>query len=122
MKGVGIESELETLKKLMEEEGKKRGMEKRRNHQSDRERKNREGALGYKLLSFVTPRLLTCALIFLASTSAFQQVQRGPDQLTLALRTEKTSCVPTSLHWVTRQLSPETHQRFSVSPHCAAPK
>lgn len=46
LKGVGIESELETLKKLMEEEGKKRRMEKRRNNQSDKERENGGGALG----------------------------------------------------------------------------
>lgn len=58
-------------------------MEKRRNNQRDKERKSREGALGYKLLSFVTPRLLTYALVFLASTSSSRQVQRGPDQLTL---------------------------------------
>lgn len=71
----GIESELEILKKLMKGGGEEDGEQqedrekRRRNNQRGKERKSGEGALGYKLLPFVTRRPLTCALSFLASTS-----------------------------------------------------
>lgn len=52
-------------------------MEKRRNNQRDKERKSREGALGYKLLSFVTPRLLTYALVFPSKHLLFPAGAKG---------------------------------------------
>lgn len=79
--------EPETLKRLMIARGLRKSGGPRGGGETIRGAKRGKagkGFLGTNCCPFsVTRRLLTCALIFLASTSAFGQVHRGPDQLTL---------------------------------------